>query len=241
MTDVYVDGIPNELFNYGVFMYFDCVELCYMKQVARFWRDNIPKNITTVATTFKMSGKQLLELPRLENLIINWFSINEWDLAKLTKLKSLELGWDNSIGNGGIETLDQLTRLQVNGNQNITDRGLVRLTRLQSLDLGTAKYVSDDGLSNLTNLRTLELGTNSAVTGTCFAKLTNLCHLGLGNGNIKIDKLYPLTNLKKLFLGGNDNIDYSDLQKLHQQKNVEIYTGTSYDQGTGYKRSIRLF
>jgi hypothetical protein len=158
----------------------------------------------------------LAQLSTLESLSI-WDAENLSDeccrsLGRMTRLKSLEIGWTKNITDKGIEYLRPLADIEnFQPGGVITDRGLELIggfSKLRRLSLGHTDKFTSVGMANLTRLkalRSLTIGFAS-VDDECLrhlGKITTLEDidlLGLPFTDAGIQHLSSLRNLQRLYI-----------------------------------------
>ena len=161
----------------------------------------------------RVSGESLRDIverfPNISEINVSYcLSLKDEDLkeiAKLTRLKRLDLRGCNNITDAGLEAISKLAQLQwldLYGCKKITDAGLEaisKLMQLQRLDLRGCDNITDAGLeaiSKLMQLQWLDLGFCNNITDAgleAISKLTQLQWLDLRG-------CYNITNAGRLFL-----------------------------------------
>lgn len=153
----------------------------------------------------------------LEKLVIGGTTVkNEWNLARLINLQSLEISDVNSaISSGILCPLINLEHLKLNNVMYFTSIDLSTLRKLKSLDLINLKITDISSISELTSLETLSLVQTNVKDISCISKLVNLQDVRLDHSPISnITPLYSLTKLVSLNLTRTHVKDVSVLTYL---------------------------
>ena len=142
-------------------------------------------------------------------------------LAKLSHLKTLELGRNKLISDAGLAHVPLLTTLKLGENETISDAGLAHVPRLTTLDLGRNETISDAGLAHVPLLTTLLLSWKSNdISDAGIAHVPQLTTLDLGGNNtISNAGLTYVPRLTELKLGENKTIGGA---KVAQLKHLRI-------------------
>ncbi|KAA8582195.1 hypothetical protein FQN60_008935 [Etheostoma spectabile] len=134
--------------------------------------------------------------------------------------QSLSKGKGETGPTGSLEPLMgslEVLHLSHNGISNMTNLQLSRLTNLKALFLQGNEISQVEGLEGLHQLRELVLDRNriKALADNSFIAQNVLLELHLAENRIReLNHLYPLTELRKLFLGMNKLQDITELEKL---------------------------
>jgi Leucine-rich repeat (LRR) protein len=150
----------------------------------------------------RVTDRHLLQLPRLEYLLLSHFgsSVTDASLHTLTQLRVLDLDACPNMRNA---TLVKLTRLEVlnlgYSSEHVTDAGLAPLVNLTALDLGAQlgiqSRVTDAGLVPLKNLTALDVS-DSNITVAGLQQLPRLRYLDKGTSNVVRNAIDPATQMR---------------------------------------------
>ncbi|KAK6201054.1 uncharacterized protein RJT21DRAFT_31241 [Scheffersomyces amazonensis] len=157
--------------------------------------------ITSIVGVKDLPGETLEELDLYDNRI-NHISSN---IKHLTKLKNLDLSFNNIKTIKNIETLTELENLYFVQNKIKEIQNLETLTKIKNLELGGNKIsVISETLNKLVNLEQLWLGKNRIERFENMTNLSNLKILSIQSNRItKIEGLDKLVNLEELYLSHN--------------------------------------
>jgi Leucine-rich repeat (LRR) protein len=158
----------------------------------------------------KIDYNKLAELPNLTELHCNRLMMDE-HISHLSKLKSLNLCFNDRITNKGVSKLINLTFLDLFGTNEVTYEGISTLTNINCLGLSSNPSIDNGGLVKLTQLKMLDLSHNQIIQDDTLSKLTNLIHLRLSYNKMITEKgISTLTNLTSLDLSYNDKVENKD-------------------------------
>ena len=202
----------------------EMIEEAIRNQILKPTGELTKANLKKVKVLYLFS-KQLTEVPE--------------DLEKLTKLRELDLSWNQLTDVKGLEKLTQLTILNLDQNQLTDVTGLEKLTQLEELNLMNnpdlpfvkiaelqkalpkCSIIHNAKLSAKESAKVIEAAIRKAakkftgeLTKADLEKVTELPIFEEKLTNIK--GLEKLTQLKKLDLSGKELTDVKGLEKLTQ-------------------------
>ena len=158
----------------------------------------------------------LANLTKLTTLNLGYNQLSDISpLANLTKLTALSLVWNQLSDISPLANLTKLTALSLYHNQVSDISPLANLTKLTHLSLFGNQVSDISPLANLTNLTDLHLNQNQVSDISPLANLTKLTDLDLGNNQVSdISPLANLTKLRLLYLSHSQLSDISPLSNL---------------------------
>ena len=161
----------------------------------------------------------------LTNLYLSFNQIGDIsELASLTKLLELNLGWNYKISDiSSLSGLTSLFNLVLSSNNISVISPLAKLTNLTNLNLDDTQISDLSALKSLTLLQSLNLYSNNIDDISPLTSLTSLTSLNLDWNQIsETSSLSNLTQLNTLYLSGNDISDVSGLSKLTALETLEL-------------------
>ncbi|WP_017753670.1 leucine-rich repeat domain-containing protein [Calidifontibacillus oryziterrae] len=166
-------------------------------------------------------------------------------LAKLVKLKELQLHANEIKNIDFLQGLQNLTMLNLNGNQIANIEPLANLTKLQELSISGNQIVNIHPLTELHELKNVGLSENNITDITPLSGLTKISRLQIRNNSIsnieplkdlqdlesllidnnQISNLGMVVNFKKLneFSVGDNPLDANSINLVNQLKNNGVY------------------
>ncbi len=213
-----------------------------LESVSKLPKLTLFKHRSTAVTDYGM--EYLSKNTALENLLIQDFAISSQSgehLAKLQKLKQLEIFRCPGFGSDGVlalKELKQLDRLTLRDLPSVDDQALevfAELPKLRRLYLHELGSISDSGLANLAALKSLEqldiwnVPQLTDASLDALAGLPNLKDLSLRSTDITdaaIEKILKLPALQSLTLKDNSNLTAGGLKQLSSRKWAKLDIGS---------------
>jgi len=169
-------------------------------------------------------NEQFFQFTRLKKLSINNNTcITDDILKKFTNVKSLSLRGNSIISDDSLKLFTNLTALVIHNNQTIAGESLQYLTNVISLNCGTSTIILNKSLLCLANITQLKMvfGKNSHDVNSFYdcsniiGNFTNLKKLYIvGNNSFILNELERLVNLTKLKISHNSDISIYTLRNL---------------------------
>jgi hypothetical protein len=166
----------------------------------------------------------LANLENLESLILpSTHAVDLSALAKLTKLKSLDLSGAEFLSVSTLPELKSLESLNLTKTFVVDVSALVKLANLKSLYLVDARFVNMSTLPELKSLESLNLSGTKVVDVSVLAKLANLKSLNLSYTNVvHVSALAQLKNMESLNLSWTNVVDVSTFTSLTNLKYLDL-------------------
>jgi hypothetical protein len=146
--------------------------------------------------------------------------------TKFSNIHEIELGNLSNINVANLKSLSNLRTLSLRNANQIKDiSGIARHTQINTLRCN--HKLTDEELLNYPELTELSLGNSQEIIGYSLQSLPKLTSLNLeANITVTHEFVAPLTNLKRLICGVNNNIDAS-LLKLPSLEVLDISRTTN--------------